>query len=115
MSEAIRRDLREMLAYLQDRAPSPKPVKLRVIKREAARSWGITYAQPRRFEIVLFLEGSCAKCKQLTCAHAAIAQETLLHEYAHVLSYREPRLLTDYDLEWGLWYAKLYYLWRGPH
>lgn len=120
----ITRELQAMLGRMMAQYPPPLPVSMRVGSKDRIGCWGYTRRHGKKyFEVCIGLDSDecemcaadelCACIAERMCAHRASAHDTLIHEYAHVLSWDRDR--HGADIEWGIWYARLYFAIRGPH
>lgn len=113
---SVESDCADLFAWLVATFPTPYPVTLRwrgrisfggegrhLPKRTRARGiFGVTWFYGRRIEIWL---------SRRRCRSGALAEDTLIHEYAHAVTLRHDRIErhreADHDDEWALAYGRI--------
>jgi hypothetical protein len=115
VAETTRAYIDDLFAWLQATFPTPYPVELRW---QRTISYGRTKVPARVREKGIF--GDCYRIGRRIvirlslrrCRIATVAEETLLHEFAHAMTIRhdrvERRRETGHDDEWALAYGRVY-------
>ena len=92
-------DIKALARRLRELAPPLLPVRVHV--RDELDAWG--YANLRR------VKGRANNFSvEIKRTHRQIMRDTLIHEWAHCLAWREGELVEDHGPEWGLAMSAIY-------
>jgi len=100
------REFKEMVAHIRNVAPPPQRTTVnvkRLPKSQMEGHYGWAERKRNTFDVVISSDLTPLEC-----------EETLIHEWAHVLAWRPLHPLNGHHgPEWGIWYAKIYSKYHG--